>query len=105
MSTTLGSRTLKATSTWDTERYSTRDKHQDKEIQRRITAGWIAFAKHRNIFKGNIGTCLKRKVYHSCVFRPMIYGAETRALTTQAQIKLAAAQTKFTYWDRKPTSE
>ncbi|KAK2186048.1 hypothetical protein NP493_204g02031 [Ridgeia piscesae] len=39
------------------QRYSTRDKYQDKEIQRRITAGWTAFAKHRDIFKGN--TCLK----------------------------------------------
>ena len=45
------------------ERYSTRDKNQDKEIQRRITAGWTAFAKHRGIFKGNTGTCLKRQVY------------------------------------------
>ena len=35
------------------QRYTTRDKHQDKEIQRRITAGWTAFAKHHDIFKGN----------------------------------------------------
>ena len=27
------------------QRYSTRDKNQDKEIQRRITAGWTVFAK------------------------------------------------------------
>ena len=33
----------------------TRDKNQDKEIQRKIMAGWTAFAKHRYIFKGNIG--------------------------------------------------
>ena len=39
------------------QRYSTRDKNQDKEIQRIITAGWTTFAKHRDIFKGNIGTC------------------------------------------------
>ena len=39
------------------QRYSTTDKNQDKEIQRRITAGWTAFGKHRDIFKGNIGTC------------------------------------------------
>ena len=31
------------------QRDNTRDKNQDKEIQRRITAGWTAFAKHRNI--------------------------------------------------------
>ena len=32
------------------QRYSTRDKNQDKEIQRKITAGWTAFDKHRDIF-------------------------------------------------------
>ncbi|KAK2190942.1 hypothetical protein NP493_64g04004 [Ridgeia piscesae] len=37
--------------------YSTRDKNQDKEIQRRIKAGWTAFAKHRDIFKGDNGIC------------------------------------------------
>ncbi|KAK2156760.1 hypothetical protein NP493_1947g00017 [Ridgeia piscesae] len=31
------------------QRYSTRDKNQDKEIQRRITAGWTAFANHPDI--------------------------------------------------------
>ena len=45
------------------ERYSTRDKNQDKEIQRRITAGWTTFAKHRDIFKGNIGTGLYLYLY------------------------------------------
>ncbi|KAK2189755.1 hypothetical protein NP493_98g05014 [Ridgeia piscesae] len=40
------------------QRYSTRDQNQDKEIQRRITAGLTAFAKHRDIFDGNIETCL-----------------------------------------------
>ncbi|KAK2192317.1 hypothetical protein NP493_34g04016 [Ridgeia piscesae] len=73
--------------------YSTRDKNKDKEIQRRITAGWTAFAEHRDIFKGNIGTYLKRQVYNSCVLPAMTYGAETWALTTQAKKKLAAAQT------------
>ena len=41
------------------QRYSTKDKNQDKEIQRRMTAGWTAFSKHRDIFKGNIGTCME----------------------------------------------
>ncbi|KAK2162004.1 hypothetical protein NP493_1548g00050 [Ridgeia piscesae] len=61
MSTTFRSRTLKAKSTCD--RDSTKDKIQDKEIQRRITAGWTPFAKHRDIFKGNIGTCYKSTTY------------------------------------------
>ena len=90
------------------QRYSTRDKNQDEEIQRRITAGWTAFAKHRDIFKGNIGTCLKRQIYNSCVLPTMTHGAETWTLTTQAKNKLPAAQTKMernmfniTYWDKK----
>ena len=36
------------------QRYSTRDKNQDNEIQRRTMAGWTAFAKYRDIFKGNM---------------------------------------------------
>ncbi|KAK2154453.1 hypothetical protein NP493_2190g00019 [Ridgeia piscesae] len=70
-----------------------------------ITSGWTAFAKQHNIFKGNIGTCLKIQVYDSCV---LPYGVETWALITQAKHKLAAAQTKMersmlniTYRDRK----
>ena len=90
------------------QKYSTRDKNQDKEIQRRITAGWTAFAKHRDIFKSNIGTCLKRQVYNSCVLPAMTHAAETWALATKAKNKLEAAKTKIemsvlniTYWDRK----
>ena len=84
----LRPRTVKATSTRD----STRDKTQDKEIHRRISAGWIAFAKHPENFKGNIGTCLKRQVYNLCVLPAMTYGAETWALTTQAK-KQASSRT------------
>ncbi|KAK2162845.1 hypothetical protein NP493_1498g00003 [Ridgeia piscesae] len=46
------------------QRYSTRDKNQDKKIQRRITVGWKAVAKHRDIFKGNIVTCVKKQVHN-----------------------------------------
>ena len=72
--------------------FSLRDKNQDKEILRRITAGWTAYAKHRDIFKSNFAICLKRKVYNSCVLPAMTNGAETWSLTKQAQKKLAAAQ-------------
>ncbi|KAK2172504.1 hypothetical protein NP493_957g00010 [Ridgeia piscesae] len=73
------------------QRYCTREKKQDKEIQRRIEVGWTAFAKHRDIFKGNIKTCLKRQVYNSRVLPAMAYGAETWTLASQAKTKLAAA--------------
>ena len=77
------------------QRHSNSDKIQEKEIQRRITAGWTAFAKHRDIFKGNIGICLKRQIYNSCVLLTMTYSAETRVPTTQAKNKLAVEQTKM----------
>ena len=33
------------------QHYSLKEKNQDKEIQRRIMAGWAAYAKHRDIFQ------------------------------------------------------
>ena len=90
------------------QHYSLKEKNQDKEIQRRIMAGWAAYAKHRDIFKSNLAICLKRQVYNSCVLPSMTYGAETWTLTKLAQNKLAAAQTKMersmlniTYKDRR----
>ena len=90
------------------QHYSLKEKNQDKEIQRRIMAGWAAYAKHRDIFKSNLPICPKRQVYNSCVLPAMTYGAETWTLTKQAQNKLAAAQTKMersmlniTYKDRR----
>ena len=90
------------------QRYSLNDKTQDKEIKRRVTAGWAAYAKHCDIFKSNMPNCLKRKVFNSCVLPAMTYGAETWSLTKYAIKKLAAAQTNMerrmlniTYRDRK----
>ena len=57
--------------------------------------GWAAYVEHRDIFKSNLAICLNRLVYNSCVLPAMTYGAETCTLTKQAQIKLAAAQTKM----------
>ena len=75
--------------------YSTRDKKPRQEIQRRITAGLTAFAKHRDIFKGNIGTCLKKQIYSSCLLPAMRYGVEAWVLTIRAKNKLAAVQRKM----------
>ena len=90
------------------QHYSLKENNQDKEIQRRIMAGWAAYARHRDIFTSNLAICLKRQVYNSCVLPAMTYGAETWTLTKQAQNKLAAAQTKMersmlniTYKDRR----
>ena len=90
------------------EHYSIKEKNQDKDIQRRIMAGSTAYAKHRDVFKGNFAICLKRQVYNSSVLPAMKYGEATCTLTKQGHNKLAAAQTKMerimlniTYKDRK----
>ncbi len=44
------------------QHYRLKEKNQDKEIQRRIMAGWAAYAKHRDIFESNLAICLKRQV-------------------------------------------
>ncbi len=49
------------------QHYSLKEKNQNKEIQRRIMAGWAAYAKHRDIFKSHLAICLRRQVYNSCV--------------------------------------
>ena len=59
------------------QHYSLKEKNQDKEIQRRIMAGWAAYTKHRDIFKRNLVICLRREVYNSCELPAMTYGAET----------------------------
>ena len=89
------------------QKYSTRD-NKYKDIQRRITAGWTAFAKNRDIFKINIGTCFGRQIYKSCVIPAVTYGAETWALTIHGKNKLAATITNMersmlntTYRERK----
>ena len=83
------------------QHYSLKEKNQDKEIQRRIMAGWAAYAKHRNIFKSNLAICLKRQVYNSCVLLAMAYGAETWTLTKQAHTKMERSMLNITYKDRK----
>ena len=77
------------------QHYRLKKKNQDKEIQRRIMAGWAAYAKHRDKFKSNLAIWPKRQVCNTCVVPAMTYGAETWTMTKQAQNKLAAAQTKM----------
>ncbi len=55
------------------QHYSLKEKNQHKQIQRRIMAGWAAYAKHRDIFKSNLAICLKRQVYNSCVLPAMTW--------------------------------
>ena len=80
------------------QHYSIKEKNQDKEIQRRIMAGWAAYAKRRNIFKSSLAIYLKRHVYNLCVLPAMAYMEQRPGhywtLTKQAQNKHAAAHTK-----------
>ncbi len=77
------------------QHYSLREKNQDKEIQRRIMAGWTAYAKHRDILKSNLAICLKRQVFNSCVLPAMTYGAETCTLTNKHRTNLQPHRPKW----------
>ena len=44
---------------------SIKEKNQDKEILRKIMAGWASYSKHRDIFKSNLAICLKRQMCNS----------------------------------------
>ena len=91
------------------QHYSLKENNQDKEIQRRIMACWVAYAKHRYIFKSNLCHLLEETcVQQYRVLPAMTCGPETWTLTKQAQNKLAAAHTKMersmlniTYKDRR----
>ena len=85
------------------QRYSTRDKNQDKEVKRRFTAGWTAFAKHRDIFKGNIGTCLKRLRTFSNDIRRRNMGTHhpCKELLAAAQTMMERRMLNIIYRDRK----
>jgi len=69
----LRKRTFKATSLWDSDTQH----HSESKIKKRRYKDEIrlwALAKHvlQHIFKGNCGICLKRQVYNSCTFPPVI---------------------------------
>src|SRR5215469_3771925 len=67
----------------------------EDEIKRRIQLGWAAFGKHREIFKGDIPLCLKRKMFDECILPVITYGAETWALTEILEEKLRVAQRRM----------
>ena len=62
------------------------------EIHRRISAGWIAFARYRNILKSNIPICLKRKLYQQCIEPVITYGCQVWALNKGMENKLRTTQ-------------
>ena len=49
------------------QRVSLVDKAIDKEISRRIQAGWKAFNENKDILTSNAPICLKRKLHNQCI--------------------------------------
>ena len=63
-----------------------------EEIKRRITAGWRAFAKYKDILKSKMPMCLKKKVYNQCIQAAITYGCQTWAVTQRMQERLRVTQ-------------
>lgn len=55
--------------------------NQTCELSRRISLGWAAYGKLRDIFGADIPISLKRKTFNQCVLPVLTYGAETLTLT------------------------
>lgn len=66
--------------------------NQTAELQRRIGLAWAAFGNLRKIFKSDIPTCLKRKVFDQCILPVLTYGAETLTLTRKTIKKIQITQ-------------
>ena len=74
---------------------NTRTKNQVKEIQRRITAGWVPFAKHRDIYKKQPCHLSEETGVHLLCSASYGIWCRDRTLTKQALNKLAAARTEM----------
>ena len=65
----------------------------NKEVQARITAGWRAFGRHKNILlEKEIPMTLKKRVFDSCILPTISYGSETWPLNNNICYKLRTAQ-------------
>uniref|UniRef100_A0A914UKL9 Reverse transcriptase domain-containing protein n=1 Tax=Plectus sambesii TaxID=2011161 RepID=A0A914UKL9_9BILA len=69
---------------------------RQKEIGRRVTAGWRSFFKYKMIYMSKqTPMSLKRRLFNSCVLPAMLYGAETWSLTKREENRLAVAQRRM----------
>uniref|UniRef100_A0A914UM23 Endonuclease-reverse transcriptase n=1 Tax=Plectus sambesii TaxID=2011161 RepID=A0A914UM23_9BILA len=69
---------------------------RQKEIGRRVTAGWRSFFKYKMIYTSKrTPIFLKRRLFNSCVLPTMLYGAETWSLTKREENWLAVAQRRM----------
>ena len=62
------------------------------EVKNRIIKGWKSFGQLNNIFKSEIPTCLKRKVFNQFILPSLIYGCETWTNSTEVKRKLQITQ-------------
>lgn len=75
-----------------TEKYVYLD-NQTSETQIRITLGWAAYEKIKDLFKNDIPVDLKRKAFNQCIIPSVFsYEAETLTLTKKAASNLRIAQ-------------
>ena len=87
------------------------NKDLDREIKRRISLGWAAYGKHKNILESELPICLKKKIVEQIIIPIMTYGCETWNLTASQENKLQVAQRAMerkilgvTWQDRKSNS-
>ena len=66
------------------------------EIKRRVQASWNAYRKYKHFLTAPaIAMKLKRRLFNMVIVPTMLYGAETWALTKQAETRLATTQRRM----------
>ena len=63
-----------------------------EEIKNRINKGWRTFGQLKDIFKADLPTCLKSRVFNQCVLPSLTYACETWPKTEEIKNKLRTTQ-------------
>uniref|UniRef100_A0A8C9S512 ribonuclease H n=1 Tax=Scleropages formosus TaxID=113540 RepID=A0A8C9S512_SCLFO len=64
----------------------------EKEISRRIRAGWKAFNSIKDVLKGKLDKTTRANLFNGTVLPAMLYGSETWATTKREEQRLVSAQ-------------
>ena len=67
-------------------------KKLDIELSRRITTGWKAFWKYKDVLKSALPICITKKIFNQCISPVLTYRCETWTSTKKINQILALSQ-------------
>ena len=71
-------------------------RNHQKEIRRRIRAGWAVFQQYKSFLtRKNVDRQLKKRLFDMCILPAMLYGSETWTTIKDTRYELAVAQRRM----------